>query len=193
MIWDDPTEHDIEVITAQLMRKPRGVVGIARRCPRGCPMVIVTMPIIKGPRGLEPFPTLFWLSCPYLVKEVSRLEALSIISKIESHLKVQDFLKRLLIYAHKEYRLLRRELLLKLEGVPQNLIKAVEETGIAGVRNFDHIKCLHAHYAHYLATGKNPVGMIVHKILQGRLSLETCGEPCKVAGRRGRKISRSGY
>lgn len=43
----------------------------------------------------------------------------------------------------------------------------VKEVGIAGIRNFASVKCLHCHYAHYLARPehKNIIGQWVHEML----------------------------
>lgn len=46
--------------------------------------------------------------------------------------------------------------------------KALQDVGVAGMRKdtWDRVKCLHAHYAHYLADGSNVVGAWVHELLQ---------------------------
>jgi|AntRauTorckE5430_2_1112549.scaffolds.fasta_scaffold76900_1 hypothetical protein len=36
--------------------------------------------------------------------------------------------------------------------------KALLECGVGGVAYASQVKCLHVHYAHYLATGKNLIG-----------------------------------
>ena len=63
---------DDAVIERQLGRPPRGVAGVAARCPYGAP---------GGRRaGLptcadgEPFPTTYYLTCPHAVAAVSALE-----------------------------------------------------------------------------------------------------------------------
>lgn len=49
---------------------------------------------------------------------------------------------------------------------------SLEKKGIVGSENLSRIKCLHAHYAHFLATGENIVGRIVHCLLNASLSQE---------------------
>ncbi|GFP24897.1 uncharacterized protein HKBW3S43_00003 [Candidatus Hakubella thermalkaliphila] len=45
---------------------------------------------------------------------------------------------------------------------------SLEKKGIAGSENLSRIKCLHAHYAHFLATGENIIGRIIHRLLDAR-------------------------
>src|SRR6202012_5470280 len=62
---------DLDVVTRQLGREPRGVLDIAYRCPNGEPGVVKTAP--KLPDG-TPFPTLYSLTHPALTAAASRLE-----------------------------------------------------------------------------------------------------------------------
>lgn len=62
---------DLEVVTRQLGRAPRGVLAIAYRCPNGEPGVVKTAP--RLPDG-TPFPTLYYLTHPVLTAAASRLE-----------------------------------------------------------------------------------------------------------------------
>lgn len=43
--------------------------------------------------------------------------------------------------------------------------RALRDVGVAGIRNFASVKCLHTHYAHFLATGNNLIGEWVHELL----------------------------
>src|SRR6059036_1808901 len=63
---------DEAVIAAQLGRAPRGLAGVAWRCPCGKPAVALTHP--RLPDG-TPFPTTYYLTCPRAVAVCSRLEA----------------------------------------------------------------------------------------------------------------------
>ena len=56
-----PTDAEIAVVTAQLGRPARGVIGIAARCACGNPTVVATAP--RLPDG-TPFPTLYYLTHP---------------------------------------------------------------------------------------------------------------------------------
>ena len=65
-------ESDRSVVERQLGRPPRAFRRVVVRCPFGRPAV--TEQRRTTTRG-EPFPTTYWLTCPYLVAAVSRLEA----------------------------------------------------------------------------------------------------------------------
>src|SRR3954453_11218161 len=62
---------DLAAVTAQLGREPRGVRGVAHRCPCGLPDVIETAPYL--PDG-SPFPTLYYLTCPKAASAIGTLE-----------------------------------------------------------------------------------------------------------------------
>ena len=64
--------RDTAAIAAQLGRAPRGLLGVAHRCPCGLPDVAETAP--RLPDG-SPFPTLYYLTCPRAAAAVSKLEA----------------------------------------------------------------------------------------------------------------------
>jgi hypothetical protein len=44
-------------------------------------------------------------------------------------------------------------------------VEALRERGIGGYATDDQVKCLHVHYAHFLATGDNIVGEWVQELL----------------------------
>jgi len=60
------------IVEYQLDRPPRGNWWPRVFCPYGFPMVIETEPFLEDG---TPFPTLFWLTCPYLKEEISRMES----------------------------------------------------------------------------------------------------------------------
>ena len=68
---DRPGGRDLQILAGQLDRQPRDVNAIACRCPFGYPAVIETGPVLAG----EPNPTLFYLTCPSVVKAVSQVES----------------------------------------------------------------------------------------------------------------------
>jgi hypothetical protein len=84
----------------------------------------------------EPFPTMFWLTCPRLVAAVSRLEAAGGVERWTRAAAEDPELGTSLEAAHAEQRALRPELDLGVGGA---------RPGAAG------LKCLHAHIAFALA------------------------------------------
>lgn len=145
---------------AQLGRPPRTPWSVALRCLCGKPKVIETGPLLDDG---TPFPTLWWLSCKKLVAEVGRLEASGALSEINERLLVDPEFKMRLRSATEDF--CRRR-----DGhQPERPL------GHPG-GGPDRVKCLHAHLAHYLVTGDNPVGEVVMSMLGSRGS--SGPEPC---------------
>lgn len=142
-----PSPEDLTAARSMLGRPARSVVAIAARCHLGLPVVFTNSPFLQDG---SPFPTLYWLSCPELVKRVSRLEASGMIDHLENEVAADPGFERELTSAYESYSRLRRSFADR-EGPSL-------ETGVGGVREPATIKCLHAHLAHYLAGHANPVG-----------------------------------
>lgn len=140
------TAADEATIRAQLQRPPRGVAGIAYRCPCGKPAVVLTRPRLDDG---TPFPTLYYLTCPRAVAACSALESQGLMAQMTQRLSDDGDLARAYRQAHDHY-LEDRE---RLESVP-------EITGISAGGMPDRVKCLHALVAHSLAAGEglNPLG-----------------------------------
>jgi hypothetical protein len=84
----------------------------------------------------EPFPTMFWLTCPRLVAAVSRLEAAGGVERWTRAAAEDPDLHTSLKGAHAEQRELRPDL----------------DLGVGGARpGAGGLKCLHAHVAFALA------------------------------------------
>src|SRR5438876_10337315 len=65
-------EDDRAVVARQIGREPRAFRRVVVRCPFGRPAVTEQAPFDNAG---APFPTTYWLTCPYAVAQVSRLEA----------------------------------------------------------------------------------------------------------------------
>ena len=70
--FDAFTDRDVELVSAQLGRPARDVIGIAARCVCGAPTVVATRPRLSNG---TPFPTLYYLTHPAATVAVSHLEA----------------------------------------------------------------------------------------------------------------------
>jgi uncharacterized protein len=126
-------ESDRAFVERQLGRPPRAFRGVVVRCPFGRPAVTEQEPYDENG---EPFPTSYWLTCPYLVAAVSRLEAAGGVERWTQRAAEDDGLGASLERAHGEQRELRPEL----------------DLGVGGARpNAGSLKCLHAHVAFALA------------------------------------------
>jgi hypothetical protein len=142
-------ERDEAAIAAQLGRAPRGLLGVAHRCPCGRPDVAETAP--RLPDG-TPFPTLYYLTCPRAAAAVSKLEAAGLMREMTARLS-DDELRRRYEAAHLDY-LERRAAAAREAGV-EPLPSGTQSAGGMPAR----VKCLHALVAHELAAdGVNPFG-----------------------------------
>jgi exopolyphosphatase/guanosine-5'-triphosphate,3'-diphosphate pyrophosphatase len=94
----------------------------------------------------NPFPTLYWLTCPDAVKAVATLESQGWIKRLEQEAEVDPDLRTGLRKAHESYARERGRL---LPG-------AGSWGGVGGAAR--GVKCLHAHYAYHLAGGEDSVG-----------------------------------
>ncbi|HDP70206.1 MAG TPA: DUF501 domain-containing protein [Actinobacteria bacterium] len=146
---------DIKLITEQIGRKPRGALKVLKRCEWGYPQVILNLPVLEDG---TPFPTIFWLTCPLLVKRVFRLEEEGFVKKLQLRLKEDSVFELELKRAHEDYRQ-RRADLMALKDFHN------KDAGVGGVSYPGGLKCLHAHYAHYLACGLNPVGKLIDELV----------------------------
>lgn len=164
------SEEDRKVVVQQLGREPRGVLGVATRCPYGFPQVIANRPVTVEIEDLTVFPTLFWLTCPYLKKVVAQLESEGWISKFMEELETDETFSQEMTAAHDFHAKLRRELVPDkvLENLSERYPKrhrVLTESGVGGIRNYQGVKCLHTHLADYLVTKENPVGRKVLTLL----------------------------
>lgn len=155
-----PTPEDLRVLTWQLGRPPRGVLAV-KPCPYGFPQVILNHPLLPSEEGdPEPMPTIFWLTCPFLVDEISKLESAGAVKRYERVLPGDEELARAYARAHEAYRQERLSLLssAELAWIKEKGYTLLLTTGIAGITNPQRVKCLHAQLAHFLAGRENPIG-----------------------------------
>jgi hypothetical protein len=126
-------DSDRTLVERQLGRPPRAFRRVVVRCPFGRPAVTEQAPHDDGG---EPFPTTYWLTCPHLVAQVSRLEAVGGVERWTRAAAEDRELRASLERANEEQRRLRPEL----------------DLGIGGARaGAGSLKCLHAHVAFALA------------------------------------------
>ncbi|MFN2489728.1 MAG: DUF501 domain-containing protein [Actinomycetota bacterium] len=135
--------EDRRAVEAQLGRPLRGRWAVARRCHLGIPMVIENHPRLESG---EPFPTLFWLTCPILVKRSSRLEAGGHMDAVNSRIGRDGGARARLAGAIGRLRTRR------------DALEPITDSGAPPGGGPQRVKCLHAHVAHELADPPNPVG-----------------------------------
>lgn len=152
------------VVALQLGREPQGQWRVAERCSFGQPLVIATAPMVAG----QPFPTLYYLSCPHLREEISMLESAGEIERWRMRLSRDQVLRYRLEDADSEYRARR---LAEGGGVDPSA-----DVGIAGQRDVLGVKCLHAHVAAFLAGIDDPVGEGTWSMIEPECTAMRCGE-----------------
>lgn len=133
---------DVAVLTARLGRTPEADFVVCRRDAAGDPVVIRNAPLMADGR---PMPTRYWLVDPKLVTAVSRLESVGGVRAAEADVDPVE-----LEAAHQAYAAERDA------DLPPGHAGPRPSGGVAGTAR--GVKCLHAHYAHLLAGGDDPVG-----------------------------------
>lgn len=144
--FETATETDVAIVSAQLGRPARDVIGIAARCVCGAPTVVATAPRLADG---TPFPTLYYLCHPAATAAISQLEATQVMNEFNELLAEDESLRAQYLAAHEAY-LADRE---SVAVVP-------EIAGISAGGMPTRVKCLHALAAHSLAAGPgvNPIG-----------------------------------
>lgn len=170
--FDPASASDIDVVSAQLGRQARGVVGIGARCVCGNPTVVVTAPRLDDG---TPFPTLYYLTHPAATIAMSQLEAAQLMVEMQARLAEDDELRAAYLAAHEAY-LGEREAIEVVEP-----IRGVTAGGMP-----TRVKCLHALAGHALAAGPgvNPMGDWA--LRESRWSPEVCECADPGAARRSR-------
>ena len=109
----------------------------------------------------RPFPTTFWLTCPYLVAAVSRLEAAGGVERWSRAASDEVELRSSLDRANAEQRRIRPEL----------------DLGVGGARSgAGGLKCLHAHAAFALARPGYELGDRILAEIEPRWPPVCCSE-----------------
>jgi uncharacterized protein len=144
-----PAPSDRAIVAAQLGREPRGGWWVEVRCSYGYPQVIGTPPIIDN---TTPFPTLYWLTCPWLTGGVSAAESGGDITGWAGRLATDPALSARMHGADETYRSRRA-------AASPSGVDPCPDVGIAGQRDPVATKCLHAHVAAALAGIDDPVGL----------------------------------
>lgn len=147
--------QDLDWIAQCIGRPATPVLHVAARRADGRPAVIVNHPLKQTPhRPPQPFPTLYWLICPDLVRQIADLERRGLIRQAEARLQDDPALLAQLHTDHERYIRQRWSVLTPQDRAAiraAGLDEMFNTCGIAGLRDWSTVKCLHAHYAQFLA------------------------------------------
>jgi hypothetical protein len=140
---------DRERVALLLGREPQGQFEVVVRDPAGEPVVIRNAPLLDDG---TPMPTRYWLVGQNLRLAVDRLEARGGVRAAEAAVDPDA-----LDTAHARYAAERDA------EIPPEWNGPRPSGGVGGTHK--GVKCLHAHYAWYLAGGDDPVGRWVDRQL----------------------------
>lgn len=166
--WEPLKDYDVSLLRERNRNRRFDlsiVFAVAARCSFGFPQVLVCRP---HRRSGSPFPTLFWLTCPFLDRKCGELESLQKISELEEVFKSR---KKEVAQWHERYVLLRNNISLKDINIP---------TGVGGINWQDvpyAVKCLHLQTATWLGLRYHPAS----DWLKEELEVTECG--CGICGK----------
>jgi hypothetical protein len=136
------TGDDRAEVERLLGRPPRGEFEVVVRHADGSPLVIRNAPLLDDG---TPMPTRYWLVGEPERTRVGRLEAAGGVDEAEAAVDPDE-----LAAAHARYAAERNA------ALPEGHEGPAPSGGVGGTRR--GVKCLHAHYAWFLAGGDDPVG-----------------------------------
>ena len=144
---------DRAAVTALLGRTPTGAFEVVVRDARGAPVVICNAPLLDDG---TPMPTRYWLVGRAEATAVSRLESAGGVRAAAASVDPAD-----LAEAHARYAAERDH------AMPEDWTGPRPRGGVGGTAT--GVKCLHAHYAWFLAGGDDPVGRwVADQLAAGR-------------------------
>jgi hypothetical protein len=135
-----PDDH--EVLAALLGRPPQGAFEVVVTDDHGGPVVIRNAPLLDDG---TPMPTRYWLVGRKAKLAIDRLESRGGVKAAEAAVDPAE-----LEEAHRRYAAEREA------ALPPGWDGPRPSGGVGGTRR--GVKCLHAHYAWFLAGGDDPVG-----------------------------------
>lgn len=146
------TDVERERVAILLGREPMGAYDVVVRGPGGDPVVLRNHPLL--PDG-TPMPTRYWLCDPDLRSAIGTIESEGGVDRAEAEIDPERIARM-----HRAHAAERDA------AMPADHIGPGPTGGVGGTRT--GVKCLHAHYANWLAGGDDPVGEWTHRRLLER-------------------------
>ncbi|MCU0311340.1 MAG: DUF501 domain-containing protein [Acidimicrobiales bacterium] len=143
------TPDDVARGAELLGRPPRGGFEVVVRSATGDPVVLCNEPLFDDG---TPMPTRYWLADPALRSAIGTLESAGGVRRAEAEVDADEVAAAHAAHAHD-----------RDTALPPGHDGPRPYGGVGGTRR--GVKCLHAHYAHWLAGGHDPVGEWVHQRL----------------------------
>lgn len=154
-----PTAADVAEVEERLGRRAKGAFEVVVRDEHGCPRVIRNAPLLHDG---TPMPTRYWLVSKADRSAIGRLESVGGVKQAEAEVDPSE-----VAAAHRRYAAERDA------ALPVGHEGPVPFGGVGGTRQ--GVKCLHAHYAHHLAGGDDPVGRWVDQRLRAAAADSSAG------------------
>lgn len=157
-----PTPEQKSFIADELGKEPKGMELITAIDKQGRPLALQVAALVGG----KPFPTFYWLSSRFLVKELSHLEAAGLIKKLEQRLQDDPALMTEYRLSHEDYiarRWAAMSQATKDEVECLGFTDVFTKRGVGGIENWQQVRCLHTQYAHHLSSGNNVIGRLLDK------------------------------
>lgn len=145
LVGDVPTQAEHDLVVRLLGRETKSRYTIAARNSAGAPVVLMNLPIMDDG---TPMPTMYWLVGADEVAAVGSLEAGGAVDEVEQIIGLEA-----IDDIHARYAALRDAM------VPPDHQGPRPFGGVGGTRR--GVKCLHAHFAWWLAGGDDAIGMWV--------------------------------
>lgn len=146
---NDEVNNDSERVAQLLGRAPMGDFVVIVRRSNGDPVVVRNHPFLYDG---TPMPTLYWLCDPQARAAIGTIESEGGVDRVEVEVGLERMAEIHDAYAHERNSFIDRE---TAPHVPTG--------GVGGTRM--GVKCLHAHYAFWLAGGNDDVGEWTHQQL----------------------------
>ena len=140
--YPEASAADVVAVRSLIGREPRTAFQVVVRSVDGTPIVLRNAPL---ERDGTPMPTLYWLVGGHEIEIVGHLEAAGGVRRAEAEIDAD-----LIAEAHARYGAERDAML------PAEWTGPRPSGGVGGTRQ--GVKCLHAHYAWFLAGGDDPIG-----------------------------------
>lgn len=148
-----PSALDRQRVVELIGREPQGAFEVVVRDHAGDPVVVRNAPLLDDG---TPMPTRYWLVGREANKAVGRLESEGGVRRAELEIDPEA-----VAAAHRAYATERDAALPADHAGPRPF------GGVAGTRT--GVKCLHAHYAWFLAGGDDPVGRwVAERLAEGQ-------------------------
>lgn len=157
-------DGDRDRVTELLGRTPMGDFEVVVRRADGDPSVLRNAPLL--PDG-TPMPTRYWLCDPALRSAIGTIESDGGVDAVEAEIGLTA-----IDVIHVAYAAERDA------AIPADHVGPAPYGGVGGTRT--GVKCLHAHYANWLAGNDDPIGAWTHSQLVERALLPS-GTPERIA------------